>query len=517
MRYTLLIVLSCLVMNGIAQTNYPNGVSGCLARWNFTSSGPITSLPDVSGNNHNGTATSLIASNGFRNLANKAMTFNGTSSYALVPHDPVLNPSQITIIALVKLNGFYNGNCQGNNIIYKSYAYYNNPGCWAMQIEENDNNCSTFSPGYEQLEFAGPASPPYTFAQANFITTNNWYFLAISYDGNAIKRYQVIMDPNNYAGTTSPISTDILGTALGSNTYDVRIGATQNPPFPYWFNGDMDEVALFNRVLSDSEIHAVYTYLWGQLTVDVSNTTILCDSVSVNYTVYNPDIFQGNNVFTAQLSDASGSFASPVTIGSVTSVTSGTIACTIPGTAQGTGYRIRVVASNSAFTSPDNGSDITIYPVANMHPNILQSGMTLSLPLNYSTYQWFHNNSPISPGGTNATYTATQAGSYFVRITNDNGCVGYSDTIYIWAAGVQNTNSTPATIKVYPNPAKNMLNLSYSNITDGRIEIMDMTGRTLMSKKLGSTIDISKLANGVYMYRVYEGDISILNGKLIKE
>jgi hypothetical protein len=49
--------------------------------------------------------------------------------------------------------------------------------------------------------------------------------------------------------------------ALGN--YDVFLGATQNPPFPYWFNGKMDEVILFNKVLSQSEIQSVYDYLFG--------------------------------------------------------------------------------------------------------------------------------------------------------------------------------------------------------------------------------------------------------------
>ncbi|HMQ77766.1 MAG TPA: hypothetical protein PKE21_16900, partial [Flavobacteriales bacterium] len=71
--------------------------------------------------------------------------------------------------------------------------------------------------------------------------------------------------------------------------------------------------------------------------------------------------FNGPNTFTAQLSDASGSFASPVDIGSVSSTTSGSISCTIPtNTIGGNGYRIRVVSSDPVVTGTDNGSDITI-------------------------------------------------------------------------------------------------------------------------------------------------------------
>src|SRR5690242_523610 len=49
--------------------------------------------------------------------------------------------------------------------------------------------------------------------------------------------------------------------------------------------------------------------------------------------------FNSGNIFTAQLSDASGNFASPVNIGTVTSTVAGSVAATIPaGTPAGTGY-----------------------------------------------------------------------------------------------------------------------------------------------------------------------------------
>ncbi len=82
-------------------------------------------------------------------------------------------------------------------------------------------------------------------------------------------------------------------------------------------------------------------------------------SVAVPFTVESP--FPIGNIFTAQLSNATGSFASPMTIGSLPGSASGTINATIPSTsATGTGYRIRIVASNPALTSVDNGVNLTI-------------------------------------------------------------------------------------------------------------------------------------------------------------
>lgn len=82
-----------------------------------------------------------------------------------------------------------------------------------------------------------------------------------------------------------------------------------------------------------------------------SGATGFCagSSFTVNYRTVALTLGAGN-VFTVQLSNASGSFASPVNIGTLTSTaTSGSITATIPaGQTAGTGYRIRINSSNFA-------------------------------------------------------------------------------------------------------------------------------------------------------------------------
>lgn len=61
--------------------------------------------------------------------------------------------------------------------------------------------------------------------------------------------------------------------------------------------------------------------------------------------------FGDDNVFTAQLSDASGNFENPVEIGSLTAKTKGTLRAQIPaGAAAGDGYLIRILSSNPMIT-----------------------------------------------------------------------------------------------------------------------------------------------------------------------
>ena len=81
-------------------------------------------------------------------------------------------------------------------------------------------------------------------------------------------------------------------------------------------------------------------------------------SITINYIAVGS--YTAGNIFTAQLSDASGSFNSPSTIGSVTSTTSGTISATIPTSVpDGSNYQIRIVSSTPSTSGPAS-SAITI-------------------------------------------------------------------------------------------------------------------------------------------------------------
>ncbi len=72
------------------------------------------------------------------------------------------------------------------------------------------------------------------------------------------------------------------------------------------------------------------------------------------------------NVFTAQLSDANGSFANPTVLGTLAGTSDGVITGTIPSGISGTAFRIRIVSSDPAHIGPDNGTDITISSGANI-------------------------------------------------------------------------------------------------------------------------------------------------------
>lgn len=100
-------------------------------------------------------------------------------------------------------------------------------------------------------------------------------------------------------------------------------------------------------------------------TVTGSPFSITCTSfvpISVPFTT--SGTYNAGNVFSVQLSDATGSFSFPIVLGNLSlsgTAVSGTIPSTIlAGITTGTGYRIRVVSSDPVTTGTDNGVNITI-------------------------------------------------------------------------------------------------------------------------------------------------------------
>jgi len=71
--------------------------------------------------------------------------------------------------------------------------------------------------------------------------------------------------------------------------------------------------------------------------------------------------FKEGNIFKAQLSDSNGSFTNPIEIGTLAATTPANIEATLPASVNnGTQYRIRIVSTEPAIISPDNGANLSI-------------------------------------------------------------------------------------------------------------------------------------------------------------
>ncbi len=88
--------------------------------------------------------------------------------------------------------------------------------------------------------------------------------------------------------------------------------------------------------------------------------------------------------------------------------------------------------------------------------------------------------------------------------------------------GVKENKINSGDISIWPNPAKDILNLQL-NSTDNlnsEIIIYDVLGKVVLHKKelvSDNTISIKNLNQGLYFYNIVQNNKSIKTGKIIKE
>ena len=259
LRHLLSAACIAIAASATGQTLYPGGIAGCVARFPFSNpEGTGTLLTDVSGNANHGTPNNITPASGWRGMPNTAGKFNGTSSYGNVPFAANLNLTNLTQVALIKFDGFYSGECQANMILSRGDGF--GSGVYTMNVGDAgyDNDCYSFDSMHQMRgDYVGnnfgvgvPATTP--------IQTGKWYFFAGTFDGSTYKAYQILMDSNVLLPTLSPAYQLNGLSAMGTSSEPLMIGAGVNPRFPYWFNGVMDEVAIFNRALTSAELQKIY-------------------------------------------------------------------------------------------------------------------------------------------------------------------------------------------------------------------------------------------------------------------
>jgi hypothetical protein len=186
-------------------------------------------------------------------VANNAYLFDGSSSYMTVKDSVSLNPSKITIFAIVKVNGFYTGSCGGNRIVSKGYPDDVN-GFYSLQFFDYSSNCGV--PNTSNETFSGDFGDNYPQGAAAGIAidsvkvkTGQWYYLTYTYDGTTSSFY---------------INGQLKGTQVKTvpfhaNNFDLWIGKHEDPPFPYYFNGAIDEIRIYNRAMSAAAVNKLST------------------------------------------------------------------------------------------------------------------------------------------------------------------------------------------------------------------------------------------------------------------
>ncbi|WP_400192152.1 T9SS type A sorting domain-containing protein [Hymenobacter sp. B81] len=196
--------------------------------------------------------------------------------------------------------------------------------------------------------------------------------------------------------------------------------------------------------------------------------------ISVPFTTNTTDYPAGNQ-FKFQLSDASGVFTAGSRLyGNTSSLTAtgGVLTDTVAfRTPAGTGYRVRVVATNPALTGSDNGQNLTVraLPVATAaaaQTTVPYNG-TIELtagPAGQTSYQWYvrypgNSTSYVGSGAALSLPNAqpSQSGRYTVYVQNGAGC--------------QDSASVRITVQPSAQPILTMSQFSYSGCAGNSLNV----------------------------------------------
>jgi len=146
-------------------------------------------------------------------------------------------------------------------------------------------------------------------------------------------------------------------------------------------------------------------------------------------------------------------------------------------------------------------------------PPITYSTNLLATSPTYASYQWFRDNLGV-PGATYSSFVPTGNGAYRVVVTDAKGCPGSSTAIVIKSVGIEEVNK--AEVKIYPNPANSFVHIDAP--VNVRAVISGVEGKTVMQIANAKDVNISNLANGLYIIMLFDdnGDRLAVQ-KLIKE
>lgn len=213
---------------------------------------------DVSGYNNNVILNSgAVPVAGKSGAPNTAYYFNG-SSYMKVANSSSISPHRISLVAVVKVQGFYQGTCHDNRIISKGYsdlskgryylafsdnAYYYYTGCNEVVQEDFQN--------FEGSYGDGQSTASNTVASSFYIKKDKWYTVIYTYDGIKSSLY--------INGILKSVTQK--RTRFTPNDTDLFFGRNEDPNFPYYFTGTMDEIRIYSRALTPSEVQSITNVL----------------------------------------------------------------------------------------------------------------------------------------------------------------------------------------------------------------------------------------------------------------
>ncbi|MCB9991475.1 MAG: DUF1566 domain-containing protein [Rhodospirillales bacterium] len=232
------------------------GTANLAGHWKLDETSGTTATDSSSGGNNGTMNGGLNAGNDSApGAVDTALDFDGSDDYVAVGNDNILNPtSEITLSAWVKRTSF-----NSRDFVINKGQCSTAPGC-QYWLEFSGSNSLIFEVS------DGVSDHKLTAADTTF-NTNDWFHIVGTYDGSIQKIFVNGVQDSATFSWSSAINTTASELTIGNRSV--------NHDIPY--GGQIDDVRIYNRALSKSEI----LYLYNQKPGPCPNIGDVCPDGTV--------------------------------------------------------------------------------------------------------------------------------------------------------------------------------------------------------------------------------------------
>jgi hypothetical protein len=238
-------------------------IDGLVSHWKFDEGSGSTAYDSVG--NNDGTISGATWTSG---QINGAMDFDGSSDYVNIGQPASLaNMGSGTIMMLFNPNTTIDGTLSN----------------WISLFQKNDSETAlegdtfvAFSPsGYLKLDINNDSDTQFQiFSDENYWPAGVWQHVVASWD-NSTDAIRMYINGAEQSDTLDSFTGLAMGVAR-----DIVIGGNSEKN-AYWFDGLIDEVAVFDKALSIAEVEQVYSS--GISVIDSNNSPMFVDELSGDY------------------------------------------------------------------------------------------------------------------------------------------------------------------------------------------------------------------------------------------
>ena len=227
---------------------------------------------DESGNGNNGTVNGATLTTDRFGSPNSSYSFNGTSSSIKVNYNSIFTAYPLTLSAWVKTSSSQRGG------IVNRYEGCLNNGYAITQGLFGEASAYYYSQNGSYVNLDAP--------DIFTINNNSWRLIAVVFSNDSAYLYS-----NNVLFEKYPFST--ANPNASSTTTDLYFGKMLGGSCPpdLYFSGSLDDIAIWNRALSQSEITQLYNQGICQTSITVTDTLLIHTGI----TSYNP-VAYGNTL-----------------------------------------------------------------------------------------------------------------------------------------------------------------------------------------------------------------------------